>query len=159
VTADTQPLSVEGGQSPWSAPPVPYPAPIPDQSTAHYWEAAARGELVIKRCDNCGRAHFYPRPFCPVCWSTAVRWERASGRGTVYTFSVVRRSDLPPFRDRVPYVPAIVELAEGPRMMTAIVDVDPADVRIGMEVDVAFAPAGPDGSAAVPVFRPASAAK
>ena len=158
MTGDTEPASGDGGPSLWIAGAVPYPAPTPDGSTAPYWEAAAKGELLIKRCDTCGRAHFYPRPFCPVCWSTAVRWERASGRGTVYTFSVVRRSDLPAFRERVPYVPAIVELAEGPRMMTTVVGVDPAEIRIGMAVEVAYAPAGPDGSAVVPVFRPAAPA-
>jgi uncharacterized OB-fold protein len=80
-----------------------------------------------------------------------VAWEEASGRGTVYTWSVVRRNELPPFSERVPYVTAIVDLDEGPRIMTNIVDTAPADVRIGMAVEVTFQPLGED--LRYPVFR------
>jgi uncharacterized OB-fold protein len=134
----------------------PYEAPIPDMSTQEYWDAASRRELLIKRCDDCGRAHFYPRPFCPHCWSEAVRWERASGRASLYTYSIVRSHDLPAFAARVPYVAAIVELDEGPRMMTHVVGAEPAEVAIGMALAVDFAPAGADGDKLVPVFRPAA---
>ncbi|SMQ17063.1 hypothetical protein SAMN06272771_3445 [Streptomyces sp. Ag82_O1-12] len=96
--------------------------PEPDAFTRTYWDAAAEGRLLIRRCGDCGRAHHYPREFCPHCWSENVTWETASGRATLYTWSVVHRNDLPPFPDRVPYVAAVVELAEGPRMMTEIVD-------------------------------------
>ena len=133
-----------------------YDAPVPDVSTREYWDAAARRELLIKRCDDCGRAHFPPRPFCPRCWSHAVRWERASGDATLYTYSVVRRNELPSFAARTPYVAAIVELAEGPRMMTNVVGVDPGEVRIGMDLVVDFAAAGAGGETLVPVFRPAA---
>lgn len=95
--------------------------PEPDAFTRTYWDAAAEGRLLIRRCGDCGRAHHYPREFCPHCWSEDVTWEPASGRATLYTWSVVHRNDLPPFPDRVPYVAAVVELAEGPRMMTEIV--------------------------------------
>ncbi|MGC4976569.1 Zn-ribbon domain-containing OB-fold protein [Streptomyces sp. DT199] len=95
--------------------------PEPDAFTRTYWDAAAEGRLLIRRCGDCGRAHHYPREFCPHCWSEDVTWETASGRATLYTWSVVHRNDLPPFSDRVPYVAAVVELAEGPRMMTEIV--------------------------------------
>jgi len=91
----------------------------------------------------------------PYCWSREVRWEAASGRGSVYTFSVVHRNDLPGFAERLPYVAAVVELEEGPRVMTNVVDVDPAEVWIEMPVAVDFASAGVDGTALVPVFRPA----
>ncbi|MFF8872504.1 Zn-ribbon domain-containing OB-fold protein [Streptomyces massasporeus] len=97
--------------------------PEPDAFTRTYWDAAAEGRLLIRRCGDCGRAHHYPREFCPHCWSEDVTWETASGRATLYTWSVVHRNDLPPFSDRVPYVAAVVELAEGPRMMTEIVGV------------------------------------
>jgi uncharacterized OB-fold protein len=83
-----------------------------------------------------------------------VAWEDARGTGTVYTFSVVHRNDLPPFNERVPYVAAIVELDEGPRMMTNIVDCDTDDVAVGMAVEVAFRTI--DEDVAVPVFRPRS---
>ncbi|MGH9024921.1 MAG: Zn-ribbon domain-containing OB-fold protein [Acidimicrobiia bacterium] len=126
--------------------------PTPNVETAPYWDAARDGRLLIKRCDACGRAHFYPRPFCPFCWRGAVRWEDASGCATLYTWSVVYRNDLPPFSERVPYVAAVVDLEEGPRMMTNVVDVDFDILRIGMQLEVAFQPVADDVT--LPVFRP-----
>lgn len=129
---------------------VPYDPPVGDMSTQEYWDAAGRRELLIKRCEECGRAHHYPRPFCPYCWSSKVHWEQASGKATLYTYSVVRQNELQ--AARVPYVAAIVDLEEGPRMMTNVVGVDPADVSIGMALAVDYAPAG---ETLIPVFRPA----
>lgn len=131
-----------------------YDLPPADSTSQEFWDAAAQRRFLFKRCGTCGRAHFYPRTFCPFCWSEAVRWEEASGAATVYTYTVVRRNDLPRFAGRVPYVPAIVELAEGPRVMTNLVGIEPDDVHIGMSVVVDFAPAGDDGTAFVPVFCP-----
>jgi len=124
-----------------------YDLPEPDAFTRPYWEAAAQGSLLLRRCADCGRAHHYPREFCPHCWSEHVSWEPASGQATLYTWSVVHRNDLPPFGEWVPYVAAVVDLAEGPRMMTEIVRAGPAELRAGMAVEVAFR----DG---VPVFGP-----
>ncbi|MFI8322725.1 Zn-ribbon domain-containing OB-fold protein [Streptomyces sp. NPDC085529] len=121
-----------------------------DAFTRPYWDAAAEGRLLIRRCRACARPHHYPREFCPHCWSEDVVWERASGRATLHTWSVVHRNDLPPFGDRVPYVAAVVDLAEGPRMMTEVVDVPEPDLRVDMELRVAFR-TGDDG-VAVPVF-------
>ena len=126
--------------------------PTPDAETQPYWDAAAEGRLLLRRCGDCGRAHFYPRSFCPVCWSANVTWEDASGRATLYTWSVVHANDLPPFKERLPYVAAVVDLEEGPRMMTNIVDCDLQALRIGMDVVVAFESRE---DIAVPVFRPA----
>jgi uncharacterized OB-fold protein len=132
-----------------------------DAFTRPYWEAAAEGRLLIRRCraSGCGAPHHYPREFCPRCWSEDVHWEQASGRATLYTWSVVHLNDLPPFGDRVPYVAAVVDLAEGPRMMTEITDCGEGDLWIGMPLRVSFRPAaeGPaeGGIPAVPVFRPA----
>ena len=83
-----------------------------------------------------------------------MRWATSSGRAHVYSYSVVRQNESALFKERVPYVAAIVELAEGPRMMTNLIDVEPSDVRIGMAVVVDFAAAGDDGVSLVPVFRP-----
>ncbi|MEU4062060.1 Zn-ribbon domain-containing OB-fold protein [Streptomyces wedmorensis] len=141
------------------------PANLPDIDafTRPYWDAAAEGRLLLRRCAACERPHHYPREFCPHCWSEDVRWEPASGRATLYTWSVVHRNDLPPFGERVPYVAAVVDLAEGPRMMTEVVGVPEGDLRIGMELEVAFrpegpegseGPEGPDGQVTVPVFGP-----
>ncbi|MEV4329752.1 Zn-ribbon domain-containing OB-fold protein [Streptomyces sp. NPDC049597] len=127
--------------------------PEADDFTRPFWEAAAAGTLLIRRCDDCGRAHHYPREFCPRCWSENVVWERASGRAVLHTWSVVHRNDLPPFGDRLPYTAAVVELAEGPRMMTEVVACAAADLAVGMRLVVAFR-TGEDG-VTVPVFRPA----
>ncbi|HEY9374243.1 Zn-ribbon domain-containing OB-fold protein [Streptomyces sp.] len=127
--------------------------PDVDAFTRAYWDAADRGRLLIRRCGACGKAHHYPREFCPFCWSEDVSWEQASGGATLYTWSVVHRNDLPPFGERVPYVAAVVDLAEGPRMMTEVVDCAEADLRIGMPLRVTFR-TGDEGPA-VPVFVPA----
>jgi hypothetical protein len=129
--------------------------PTPDESTQPWWDATKDGRLQIKRCGDCGKAHYYPRPFCPACWSENVEWEDASGRGTLYTYSVVYQNDLPPFPDRVPYVAAIVDLEEGPRMMTNVIDCDLADLRVGMALEVSFRTETED--VVLPVFRPAAA--
>lgn len=117
---------------------VRFDLPAPDPSTETWWAAAKDGRLLVKRCASCGRVHQYPRPFCPHCWSADVEWEQASGRGVVYTYSTVHVNDLPPFAEKVPYTVAIVELDEGPRVMTNLVDVDGAELRIGMPVEVTF---------------------
>ncbi|MFI6285988.1 Zn-ribbon domain-containing OB-fold protein [Streptomyces sp. NPDC051018] len=112
--------------------------PDVDDFTRTYWDAAAGGRLLIRRCRACGKAHHYPREFCPFCWSEDVGWERASGRATLYTWSVVHRNDLPPFGARVPYAAAVVDLAEGPRMMTEVVECEERELTVGMELEVAF---------------------
>ncbi|MER5739468.1 MULTISPECIES: OB-fold domain-containing protein [unclassified Streptomyces] len=124
--------------------------PDVDAFTRPYWDAAARGRLLLRRCRACARPHHYPREFCPHCWSEDVDWETASGRATLHTWSVVHRNDLPPFGDRVPYVAAVVDLAEGPRMMTEVVDVPEGDLRVDMPLEVTFR-TGADG-VTVPVF-------
>ncbi|MEU7425842.1 Zn-ribbon domain-containing OB-fold protein [Streptomyces sp. NPDC040750] len=117
--------------------------PEPDAFTRPYWEAAARGRLLIRRCGACGRAHHYPREFCPHCWSEAVVWEEASGRATLYTWSTVHRNDLPPFGARTPYTAAVVDLAEGPRMMTEVVGCAAAELVAGMPLRVRFREGAP----------------
>ncbi|MGW2098281.1 Zn-ribbon domain-containing OB-fold protein [Streptomyces olivaceoviridis] len=107
----------------------------------------AAHRLLIRRCGACGRAHDYPREFCPHCWSEGVAWEEASGRATLHTWSAVHHNDLPPFTGRVPYLAAVADLAEGPRMMTEPVDCPEDSSRAGMPLEAAFR----DG---VPVFRP-----
>lgn len=111
-----------------------------DAFTRPYWDAAAEGRLLLRRCRaaGCGAFHHYPREFCPHCWSEDVVWHPADGRATLYTWSVVHRNDLPPFGDRVPYIAAVVELTEGPRMMTEITDCPERDLRIGMPLRVHF---------------------
>src|SRR3979411_2257254 len=75
-----------------------------------FWDAAREGRFLIARCGSCGKAHHYPRPFCPFCWSEDVSWEDASGQATLYTYSTVYTNDLPPFSERLPYIAAVVDL-------------------------------------------------
>ncbi|MFI5807208.1 Zn-ribbon domain-containing OB-fold protein [Streptomyces sp. NPDC051561] len=139
---------------------TPPNASVPDVDTftRPYWDAAAEERLLIRRCASCARAHHYPREFCPYCWSENVSWEQASGRAVLYTWSVVHRNDLPPFGERVPYVAAVVDLAEGPRMMTEVVNCHDTEgeLKVGVELEVVFreGEGGDPGQAyAVPVFR------
>jgi len=126
-----------------------------DLETQPYWDATAEGKLLIKHCNACGRDFFYPRSHCPRCWSSDTRWKEASGRGTVYTFTIVRQNDLPPFKERLPYVVAIVELEEGVRLTTNIEGCAPEDVRCDMAVNVTFREEQRDnGSVFLPVFQP-----
>lgn len=122
------------------------PAPEANPETRPFWEAAAQGRLLIKMCTSCQRPHYYPRSICPLCGSDTTEWVQASGRGTVYSYSVMRR--VP-----VPYALAYVTLEEGVTMMTNIVDCDLDAIHIGQRVQVVFKPT--EGGAAVPMFAPA----
>jgi uncharacterized OB-fold protein len=129
--------------------------PVPDLETREYWDAARDGRLLIKHCNGCGEAFFYPRTYCPKCWSDDTEWKESAGRGRVYTFTVVHQNDLPPFKDRVPYMVAIVELDEGVRLTSNIEGCVPEDVRCDMPVEVAFREEQRDDDVvALPVFRP-----
>jgi uncharacterized protein len=130
-----------------------FDVPTPDHDTRPFWEAAREGRLLIRRCGACGATHFYPRPFCPKCWSDRVDWVEARGKAALYTWSVVYENDLPPFPERVPYVAAVVDLEEGPRMMTNVVDCELDALEIGMALEVAFRPTTDEIT--LPVFRPA----
>jgi len=137
------------------AEPKQYRKPLPrlDEESRGYWEALARHELYVQRCRDCGTRRFYPRALCPSCLSSATEWLRASGRGTVYSFTVTYQNQAPGFRDQLPYVLAIVELAEGVRLMTNVVGCPPEQVRIGMAVEVVFDDVTPEVT--LPKFRPA----
>jgi len=131
------------------------PLPVPTPETRPFWDAARRHELCVQRCTACGRHLFYPRVACPHCFGGELEWRRVSGRGRLHTFTVVHRGQRG-FPLAAPYVIAIVELAEGVRLMTNLIDVapDPAVLRIGMPVEVVFEDVTPD--VALPRFRPAS---
>ncbi len=126
-------------------PPRKFPAAIPNPETQAFWDAATRGKFLIRRCAACGKAHWYPRAICPFCFSDRTEWAEASGKGTIYTFSVMRRAP-------VPYAIAYVTLAEGPTMMTNLVECDFAALRIGQEVRLVFTPT--EGGPPVPTFTP-----
>lgn len=132
------------------------PVPEPTPETERFWEAASEGTFLLKLCDNCGLRFFYPRAHCPDCFSDSVRWVESDGIGTVYSYSHTKRDpQLQHWPDRFfPIVVAFVELAEGPKVLSRIVDCDPEDVEIGMEVEVEFENWG-DSGRVVPVFTPA----
>ena len=137
------------------ADPTPYRKTLPriDEESRGYWEALARHELYLQRCRGCGTMRFYPRALCPRCLASATEWVRASGRGTVYSFTVTYQNQAPGVREELPYMLALVELAEGMRMMTNVVGCPPEEVRIGMPVEVVFEDVTPEVT--LPKFRPA----
>jgi uncharacterized OB-fold protein len=132
-----------------------YKKPLPriDEESRGYWEGLVRHELYFQRCRDCGTQRFPPRAVCPVCLSSSTEWVRASGRGTVYSFTVTHQNQSPGFRESLPYVLAVVQLDEGPRMMTNVVECAPDDVKVGMAVEVVFEDATPEITLAK--FRPA----
>ncbi|HEX2172107.1 MAG TPA: Zn-ribbon domain-containing OB-fold protein [Dehalococcoidia bacterium] len=116
----------------------PKPLPKPSDLTRPFWEAAKRHELLIQRCSACGRYVFYPRPICDNCLSPDLQWTRVSGKGRVYSYTVIRQAASKRFAPDVPYLFAIVELAEGPRMATNLVDCPLERARVGLPVEVFF---------------------
>lgn len=109
--------------------------PAPDAVSQEFWDGLARGELRLQRCNDCGTAQYYPRVLCATCGGD-VDWFTASGLGVVHTYSIVRTNGVEPYKSLVPYVYAIVELEEGPRMLTNVIRVDPESVHIGFEVQL-----------------------
>lgn len=114
-----------------------HPKPLIDSDSRPYWEGLARGELRIQRCEACGRYVFYPRALCPHCHGERLTWVVATGKGTIYSYTVVHRA-FGSFADEAPFVVAIVELEEGVRMMTRIVEVPRERIAVGAAVRVVF---------------------
>ncbi len=126
------------------------PMPVISEDAREYWDACQRGEFLLQLCGACGNYQFPHRLLCSACGSRDVRAVAASGFGTIYSFTVVHRPPAEIFVGSTPYTVALVDLNEGPRLMTNIVGCPPEDVAIGMRVKVDF-----DGEGfRVPVFRP-----
>jgi uncharacterized OB-fold protein len=121
-----------------------------DSDSRPYWEGLIQGELRIQRCAACARAVFYPRALCPYCYSDRLSWIVATGRGTIYAYTVAHQA-FGLFAAEIPFVIAIVELEEGVRMMTRIVDAPRERISIGAAVRVTFEKAGEDLT--LPYFR------
>lgn len=124
-----------------------------DQWTKPFWDAAREGRLTACRCAKCARFRMPPTPFCPNCLSQDVEWPTLSGRGTLFSFTVVRRAIIPAMEECVPYVPALVDLEDAPgaRLTTNVIDAPVNDIAIGAPVEVAFVTRN-DG-VVVPRFR------
>lgn len=130
-----------------SAPPArKIPAAEPNPETKAFWDAAGQSKLLIKRCAACGEAHYYPRALCPFCFSDKTEWLEASGDGVIYSYSVMRRAPIP-------YAIAYVTLAEGPTMLTNLLDCDFDRLRIGQKVRLVHKPT--EGGAPIAMFTPA----
>ena len=120
--------------------------PVVNTETKAFWDAAREGRFMVPVCTACGKTHWYPRAICPFCTSDKVEWRQASGKGTIYTFSVMRRV-------KEPYAIAHVTLAEGPTMLTNIVDCDFDTLAIGQAVRIVFQET--ENGPPVPMFKPA----
>ena len=131
---------------------LPTRPPHRNLETAAFWDGCAAGRLVLPRCDECDELIWYPRRMCPFCGSLAVTDTEVSGRGSVYSFTIIRRGGGP-FRDVAPYVLAMVQLTEGPTMMTNLVDCDPETVAVGQAVHVVFEPVA-DSDERIPRWTP-----
>lgn len=127
--------------------------PTMDADGQAWWSAAQDRTLMVNVCRSCGRASLYARPFCPHCWGEDVELAAASGRARLYTWSVVHQNAAP-FDTRTPYVLAMVDLEEGPRLMTVVEDCRVEDLSADMELVIAFR--DDEDGFVVPVFRPAT---
>jgi uncharacterized OB-fold protein len=128
------------------------PLPAVTEDGAPYWEACRRGRLEVQRCEACGHLRWPPSVLCPKCLEEATTWVPLSGRGTIYSFIIVHRPQHPAFFRDVPYNVAIVELDEGIRLHSNIVECDNGDLTIGMPVEVVFEKI--DDEITLPKFRP-----
>lgn len=132
-----------------------YRKPLPhiDEESRPWWEAAQRHELYIQKCRECGDLRFHPRALCTGCMSSRTEWIRCRGTGKIYTFTVTNQNQAGGFRDSLPYVMAWVEVDEGLKMLTNIVDCPPEQVKIGMPVEAVFDDVTPEVT--LVKFRPA----
>jgi uncharacterized OB-fold protein len=127
------------------------PLPLANEDSREYWEGCKRGELRLQRCNDCELVRFPPAILCPRCLSLAYAWRPMSGRGTVFSWIVVHRPQHPAFFDEAPYNVVIVELEEGARMHSRVVDCAPENLRIGLPVEVVFEKKSEDVT--LPYFR------
>ena len=128
--------------------------PLPEVTPVNqpFWDGTAIGELRLRCCHSCGARFRFVSEWCPKCWSTELGWEAASGQGRIAALTVVHMAPYESVAARVPYVLALVELDEGPTMMSNIVDCDPSTVKVGTPVQVEFEERG---DLRLPQFRPA----
>lgn len=122
---------------------------FPEPDTEPFWEMARQHRLGYQVCVRCGGLVFYPRQHCTHCTSTELEWRQSSGRGIIYTYTVMRQHGHPAFAAMLPYVLAFVDIEEGFRLLTQIVDADPAEIRIGQRVQVQWLE---QGSVMLPAF-------
>ena len=126
--------------------------PIMDAESEPFWAATKERKFLIRHCSACGRNHFYPRHYCPHCWSEACEWRAASGNGRIYSYTVIHHNDVPPFKEMLPYIVALIDLDEGVRVTANIVECTPDVVHVGLPVEVIYEHINDDIT--LPQFRP-----
>jgi uncharacterized protein len=129
------------------------PVPVVNPWARPFWEAARKEKLIIQKCKDCGKFVFYPRIACPHCFSEATEWVEASGKGKVYTYTVVENNAPSAFIRDIPYVVAVIRLDEGVQMLSNVVGCDPREVQCDMPVEVTFEKLNEEFT--LPKFRPA----
>ena len=132
------------------------PLPQPTPETQPFWDSMKRHQMQVQRCQACREFYFYPRPFCPRCYSKDVAWEDVSGKATLETYVINHRA-APRFEEDAPYVIAVVTLAEGPRMMTNLVGVEPEATALPADMALEVVYDDVTDEITLPKFRPASA--
>jgi len=128
------------------------PLPVPNVESKPFWEGCKAHELLLQTCDKCGHTQLYPRSLCRQCHGDSLSWKQSSGKGTVYSFTTVRRAPSQAFIADVPYIIAIVEVEGGVRMMTNLVGCTPEQVEMDMPVRVVFEDVSDDIT--LPKFEP-----
>ncbi|MFQ5666119.1 MAG: Zn-ribbon domain-containing OB-fold protein [Candidatus Binatia bacterium] len=128
------------------------PVPQPDDVTRPFWDACARRMLCFQQCATCGYRWLPASVLCPRCWAADTQWVQSGGSGTVFSYAVYHRAYHPAFKPLLPYAAAVVELSEGPRLVTNVVGAAPQDIRVGMPVQLEFIEVE---QSVLPVFRPA----
>jgi uncharacterized protein len=114
------------------------PLPVITEESRPFWEGCRQGKLLLQYCDRCQQYQFYPRLYCMQCGAENPRWVEASGRGVIYSYTIIQQNKSPEFANDTPYNVAIVQLEEGPRMLSNIVDIVPAELRVELPVIVVF---------------------
>ncbi len=131
----------------------PLPAPANEELSRPFWKAATRHELIMPRCNTCENVFFYPREACPVCLGADLGWTPVSGRGRVYSYTIVHQTVNAAFQPDAPYVYAVIQLDEGPRLVSNVVDCPIEDVTVDMPVTATFDDVTPEVT--LVKFRPA----
>jgi len=133
-------------------PPPAKPRPVVQPWAQPFWDAARENRLLLQHCESCDKPIHYPRMVCPHCGSARTGWRIASGRGRIYSYTVVVSNAPSAFVADMPYVVAVIELAEGVRLLSNVVDCDPRQLQCDMPVEVTFEPL--DAEFTLPKFRP-----
>ena len=128
-----------------------FPTPIPNLDNQVFWDNCREGRLVLRRCTDCQQFAYPPKPNCPFCASENLEWVESKGEGKVYTYTITRQPVNPAFRERLPWGIVDVELAEGVHMISNLVDFDPEQIEVGMDVAVVFEKV--DEEMTLPKFR------